>query len=210
MAKKASRTKTRRAKPAAKGASDPARALREALLRLVSSHGWRELSLAAIADEAGLGLAEAIGIYPSKADILRGLSQALDAGVLKSLNAEPLEGSIRDRLFDLFMRRFDRMKADRNAYARLARELPWTPPEALVLAFRLRQSIGLMLETAGLSASGFAGMVRIEAAGGAYACALNAFFADESADLSATMAALDKALRRLECLRNWVRRKRHN
>ncbi len=189
---------------------DPAARLRRALLDLVAKDGWRDLSYAKIAEEAGLGLAEALQAYPSKGAILSGLARAIDSSVLSTLAGDPLDGSARDRLFDLLMRRFDRLKADRAAYAMLAQELPWTPAEALCLACTLRRSLALMLEAAGISASGLMGAAKIEALGGAYALALRVFFGDESADLAATMAELDKRLAQLEkfyCLARCKRRK---
>ena len=62
------------AKPkAAKSAGDPKAALREALLRMVRAGGWRNLSYAEIAKDAGLSVAAAYQAYPSKAAILEQL-----------------------------------------------------------------------------------------------------------------------------------------
>jgi len=200
MAKAAGRSAPKRSKKSKARASDPATALREALLRLVAKRGWRDLSYAEIAEEAGIGLAQALGTYSSKGSILAGNVKAIDQSVIAGLDAEPLEGSIRDRLFDLLMRRFDQLKPHRLAYAALAQEIAWTPAEALCLAFAMRRSMAMTLEAAGTSASGLFGGAKIEALGGVYALALRTFFKDESADLSATMAILDKRLSQLDRL----------
>ena len=52
------RSKPRGTRPAARPA-DPQAALREALLRLTAAGGWRDLSYAEIAKEAGLSLSAA-------------------------------------------------------------------------------------------------------------------------------------------------------
>jgi len=209
MAKSARKTaKAARPKARAKSSpSDPKAALREALLRMVAAGGWRDLSYADIAKDAGLGLAAAYEAYPSKAAILTGIGRDIDARLFASLDEDPLDGSPKDRLFDLLMRRFDALNEHREAYAALAWELPRTPVEAGCLALQLRRSLANMLEAAGLSASGLRGAFRIEGLGALYACALRVWLKDESADLSKTMAELDKRLGQVERYMNMTRRK---
>ena len=210
MARKAAKAAPKRSKGKTGSARNPQLALREALLRLVAKGGWRRLSYAEIADEAGLGLADALGAYSSKSAILAGLARSIDTAMLESLAKDPLEGSAKDRLFDLLMRRFDRLKTDRQAYVTLARELPSTPVEAMCLVCALRRSMALTLEAAGISASGLSGVAKIEGLGGAYALALRAFFNDESGDLAPTMAELDKRLTQLGRLCSLARCKTSN
>ena len=200
---KAARPKSR-VKPSP---ADPKAALREALLRMVAAGGWRDLSYADIAKDAGLSLAAAHEAYASKAEILTGIGRNIDARLFASLDEDPLDGSPKDRLFDLLMRRFDVLNEHREAYAALAWELPRTPVEAGCLALQLRRSLANMLEAAGLSASGIRGAFRIEGLGALYACALRVWLKDETADLSKTMAELDKRLGQVERCMNMTRRK---
>ena len=200
---KAARPKSR-AKPSP---ADPKAALREALLRMVAAGGWRDVSYADIAKDAGLSLSAAYEAYPSKAAILTGIGRDIDARLFASLDEDPLDGSPKDRLFDLLMRRFDVLNEHREAYAALAWELPRTPVEAGCLALQLRRSLANMLEAAGLSASGLRGAFRIEGLGALYACALRVWLKDETADLSKTMAELDKRLGQVERCMNMTRRK---
>jgi len=217
MAKRAKKTaaKTKRAqRPAgrANGAgrtsSDPAAALRQALLDLVEERGWIDLSMADIAEHAGVSLADAHRAYRSKAAILVGLTKALDERLIEGLDSDPLEGSAKDRLFDLLMRRFDILKADRDAYRRLMRQLPATPGEFAALLCRLRRSLSLMLEAAGVSASGLKGELRLQGLGAVYTAGLRAFVTDESEDLSKTMAEIDKRLGQAERLSDMLNRRR--
>jgi AcrR family transcriptional regulator len=214
MAKSA--RKTAKAKPksrprprprARSSAGDPQAALRVALLRMVAAGGWRNLSYAEIAKDAGLSMAAAYQAYPSKGAILTGIGRDTDARLLASLEEDPLDGSTKDRLFDLLMRRFDVLNEHREAYAALAWELPRTPLEASCLLFQLRRSLANMLEVAGLSASGLRGALRIEGLGAIYAAALRVFLKDDTADLSKTMAELDKRLGQAERCLNMTRRK---
>jgi ubiquinone biosynthesis protein COQ9 len=209
MAKSARKTaKTARPKARPKTSpADPKAALREALLKMVAAGGWRDLSYADIAKDAGLSLAAAYEAYPSKGAILTGIGRDIDARLFASLEDDPLDGSPKDRLFDLLMRRFDALNDHREAYAALAWELPRTPVEAGCLALQLRRSLANMLEAAGLSASGLRGAFRIEGLGALYACALRVWLKDETADLSKTMAELDKRLGQVERWMSMTRRK---
>ncbi len=138
---------------------------------------------------------------------LTGIGRDIDARLFGSLDEDPLDGSAKDRLFDLLMRRFDALNAHREAYAALAWELPRTPLEGGCLLFQLRRSLANMLEAAGLSASGLRGALRIEGLGAIYACALRVWLKDETADLSKTMAELDKRLVQVERWLDMTRRK---
>src|SRR5882724_227402 len=189
-------------------AADPAAALREALLALVEERGWIDLSMADIAEHAGVSLADAHRAYRSKTAILVGLTRALDERLIAGLDSDPLEGSAKDRLFDLLMRRFDILKADRAAYRRLMRQLPATPGEFAALLCRLRRSLSLMLEAAGVSASGLKGELRLQGLGAVYTAGLRAFVNDESEDLSKTMAEIDKRLGQAERLSDMLSRRR--
>nr|WP_298682035.1 TetR family transcriptional regulator [uncultured Dongia sp.] len=188
--KKKTAAKPRQAAPS----GDPAARLRAALLHLIATQGWRDLSLAAIAAEAGLDMAAAHDIYPTKAAILLGLARETDNDILRSLKDDPLEGGAKDRLFDLVMRRFDHLQQARDAYLTLLHELPQTPFEAACLSRQVRRSMALMLETAGISASGLKGLVRLQGLMAIYFAGLHAWRRDDSEDLAKTMAEIDKRL----------------
>jgi AcrR family transcriptional regulator len=210
-AKKAARkTAARRTSPAAGRASgaDAAAALRRALLKLVETQGWIDLSFAEVAEKAGVPIAEAHRIYPSKTAVLLGLTRAIDERILNSLATDPLEGTPKDRLFDIVMRRFDVLKTDREAYRRLMRQLPATPSAFAAVVCQLRRSLSLTLETAGISASGLKGALRLKGLLAIYLAGLRAFASDESDDLSKTMAEIDKRLGQAEKISEMVQRRR--
>jgi AcrR family transcriptional regulator len=211
MAKRAAAKKTARksaAKPARATGSDTAGALRKALLELIETQGWIDLSFAEIAEKAGVPIAEAHRIYPSKTAVLLGLTRAIDERILTSLSADPLEGTAKDRLFDIVMRRFDVLKSDREAYRRLMRQLPATPGAFAALLCQLRRSLSLSLEAAGISASGLKGALRLKGLLAIYVAGLRAFANDESEDLAKTMAEIDKRLGQAEKISEMVQRRR--
>jgi AcrR family transcriptional regulator len=200
--------KTSGSKAGRASGGDSAAALRRALLDLVETQGWIDLSFAAIAEQAGVPIAEAHRIYSSKTAVLLGLTRSVDERILNSLAADPLEGSAKDRLFDIVMRRFDVLKADRSAYRRLMRQLPATPNAFAALVCQLRRSLSLTLETAGISASGLKGALRLKGLLAIYVVGLRTFANDESEDLAKTMAEIDKRLGQAERLSEMLHRRR--
>jgi AcrR family transcriptional regulator len=186
---------------AAPGPSDRDRII-DAALALIAQEGWRRLSLAAIAAEAGLPIVQLYRVFPSKPAILCGFSRRIDEAVL----ATPLDGGAaaeaderpRDRVFDLLMRRFDALQPYRAALAVLGREVPADPVAALGMAAGLLRSIGWMLEAAGISTGGLGGCVAVNLTAAAYGATLRVWLRDDSPDLAPTMAALDRRLRGIE------------
>ena len=84
-------------------------------LALAASQGWRDTRLGDIADAAKLPLGTLLAVYRSKAAIIAAYSQAIDAEILKDIDAELAAEPPRDRLFDVMMRRFDALAPDRDA-----------------------------------------------------------------------------------------------
>lgn len=176
-------------------AVDPQAAIVAAAMRLAADRPWRAIPLADIAKEAGIGLIELYRLFPSKLAILDALARQADALVL----AAPVDADDppHDRLFDVLMRRFDALLPSRAGLKRIVRDTGRLQLEALPTVFILPRSMSWMLEAAGISATGLRGIVRARLLGLAYVAAFRSFLDDDTADLSRTMAALDRALRRL-------------
>jgi AcrR family transcriptional regulator len=171
----------------------------DAALRLIEQQGWRRLSLAAIAAEAGVPIVSLYRAFPSKAAILRGFSRRIDEAVLAApLDSGDADERPRDRVFDLLMRRFDALGPYRAALEVLGRELPSDPVAALCTGARLVRSIGWTLEAAGISTIGFGGIVAVKLTAAAYLATARVWLRDDAPDLAPTMAALDRRLRGIE------------
>src|SRR5687767_5870620 len=84
----------------------------DAALALIAARGWRGLGLSDIAAEAKIGMAELYALFPSRNAILEGFVRRTDRLALAGadLAADDSAGSVRDRLFDLLMRRFDALR----------------------------------------------------------------------------------------------------
>jgi AcrR family transcriptional regulator len=177
--------------------ADRAALIVDAALKRAARDGWQALSLADLATEAGISVLQLYGIFRSKTAILEAFHRRIDAAVIAG--AGEAEGERpRDRLFDTLMRRFDALLPYKAAVRAIARDMPADPLAALCGVPALLNSMGWMLEISGVSATGWRGQVRAKLLLGIYLSVLRTWFADESADMTRTMAALDARLRRSE------------
>lgn len=165
----------------------------------VAAHGWRGATLSRIAAASGTSLAQLRGMASAPEDLIVRFNRTVDQTVLEG--TVPTEGEApRDRLFDVLMRRLDALQPHRAGVVRFMKELPFNPLLTLMLGAGMNRSMGWMLEAAGLSASGPAGLARIQGLTAVWVYTLRAWSTDETADLAPTMAALDKALDRADQL----------
>ncbi len=168
---------------------------------LAAELGWRNVSVAEAARRANLPLEQARTRFPVKGAILARFGVLADQAALKSSLAE---GSVRERLFDLLMSRFDVLQQHRAGVLALLDALPLDPGAAVLLAGATGRSMGWMLEAAGCPASGLTGLLRVDGLTAVWLWTVRAWRQDESLDLSTTMAALDRALDRAEQLAGWL------
>ncbi len=170
----------------------------DAALARIAQDGWRRLSLAGIAGEAGLPILRVYRNFRSKQAILCGFLRRVDETVLAEPPPAEEDERPRDRLFDLLMRRFDALRPYKPALAVLRRELPSDPAAALCVAVSLLRSMRWMLEAADIATSGVRGALAVRLTGAAYVAAMRVWQHDDAPDLGQTMAALDGRLRRIE------------
>lgn len=190
------------AKKSAKKGGDPAEMIIDAALAIAAESGWNAVTMAAVADLADLALGDVLLFAPTRAHLLVKFMDQLDAANLKGL-ASSGEGSARDRLFDVVMRRFDLLNQRRDAVRAVITGVPRDPASAAMLACRVGRSAAALLGAAGISAEGLSGFARVQGLKAVMAGALRAWMTDDSADMAKTMAALDKALARAERLANF-------
>jgi AcrR family transcriptional regulator len=190
--------KRRSGRNAAQAAASGADRIIDAMLALTERQGWRTVSLAAVAEEAGLTILQVYRLFPSRTAILCGLFRRIDEAVL----AAPVEAAAderpRDRVFDLLMRRFDALQPYRGALNVLRRDLPTDPGTALAAGAALLCSMRLTLEAAGIACYGIGGIIAVKLTAVVYVSVARIWARDESPDLAPTMAALDRRLRGIE------------
>ena len=163
---------------------------------LAAKEGWRRVSVpAAVRHHGGLEMADMRRRFPGTLSILKRFGHLADE---HALQGAATEGPARDRLFDMVMRRIDFLQRHRAGVIALLRHAPTDPLLALWLARSTLASMEWMLEGAGISARGPHGAIRARGLLAVWLWTVQAWLRDESEDLSATMAALDKALMRAE------------
>jgi ubiquinone biosynthesis protein COQ9 len=179
------------------------RALVSAAFALAAEVGWHRVSVTEAARRAGLPLDRARLRFPGRSVVLLRLGRMADAVALADVSADAA-ATVRDRLFDLLMRRFDVLQENRDGVLALLNALPRDPATALLLATATVGSMHWMLEASGISAQGPFGLIRAKGLTAVWVQTVRAWAADRSPDLSGTMAALDKALGRAERMSSWL------
>jgi hypothetical protein len=171
-----------------------------ATLAEAATVGWREVTLVAVAEQAGMSLGELLSEAPTKAHLLCRFIAHLDRASLAAVTAPDLSQPPRDRVFEVLMRRFDALNQHRDGARAIVRGLMRDPGGALAVSLRTNRSAAAMLGAAGLSADGPCGFLRVQGLKAIFLAALRAWVRDDTADMANTMAALDKALRQAERL----------
>lgn len=166
----------------------------EAALALAAKRKWRDITLADIAAEGDLTLAQVLGAAGGKTEILSELARRIDAEVAKGTDLADLSQPARERLFDVMMRRFDAMAAHRDGIRGIVAGLRCDPVAAACAAPLALRSMAAMLECAGINSGGLVGLLRAKGLVAIYLATLKVWLDDDSEDLGPTMAALDKRL----------------
>ncbi|WP_439578319.1 TetR family transcriptional regulator [Elioraea sp.] len=171
-----------------------------ALMRVAAREGWRGTTLPAVAAEAGTTLAGLRARFEDRAAILDRFGVVVDATVLAGTAPASEADTPKDRLFDVLMRRFDALAQHRAGVLACWHGIS-ADPVALACRFPAAlASMRWMLEAAGIPANGPLGMLRAKGLLAVWVAVFRTWETDETADFSATMAALDKALTRAESL----------
>lgn len=177
---------------------DPAlrRDLARAALSLAASTPWREVTLVKLADSANRPVSEYYGA--SVGEALDCVEEAFDRAIGDSLDKLDNSQSVRDRLFELIMRRFEAMEPHRAAVLAMEQGQDRDPTLMAGAHQRHVRCARWVLALAGLEADGMTGQARAQGLGVIIGQARAAWRGDAAGDYAKTMASLDKNLRRAE------------
>lgn len=172
------------------------RDLARAALSLAAATPWRELTLPRLAHATARPISDFYGA--SLGDAVDCVEEAFDRAIADNMDALDPAQSVRDRLFELVMRRFEAMEPHRAAV--LAMEQGYDRDPVLMAAAHQRhvRCARWVLALAGLEADGMTGQARAQGLGVIIGQARAAWRGDDAGDFAKTMASLDKNLRRAE------------
>ena len=175
---------------------DPAAraAFAKGVLALAAEKNWRDVTIFDIASAAGADVASLAGLAPSDAaDVV---ADHFDRAAAAGVAGIDREQGLRDRLFDLAMRRFEAMEPHRFAVVALDRVQDGLG-QAVAFA-RTGRTARWLLTLAGEAVDGVDGAAKVQGLAVVLTRAHAAWKSDTDGDFTHTMAALDKGLREAE------------
>ncbi len=165
-----------------------------AAMALAAMHDWGDVTLAAIAAHANLDLSDLRRDFVCKDAILRAFQAEVDVEVLAKAMPAGDGDSVRDRVFETLMTRFEILTPYRPALKRIARYLRRHPGEASMFACSRLMSQYWMLARAGAKLNGAGAAVRVAGLAGIYGKTFNVWLEDDTPSLDKTMATLDRGV----------------
>lgn len=189
--------------PEPKPLADPRERIIDALFALLTEKSWADIGLYEIGARAGVSLSELRGLFPSKGAILAGFVRKIDLDVLKADSSDLAGEPVRERIFDVLMRRFEALEPYRDALRTVRDGMVTDPLGAAAMNQVAVSSMQWMLAAAGVPESGPLGTARAQALVLLTGRVFQTFLNDPEEDLSRTMKALDEELRKAE---RWAER----
>ncbi len=166
-----------------------------ALMSLAATRSWDQIELPDIAAEAGLTLAQLREFFPSKLAMLGGITRIVDETVLAEATDELAGEPVRERLFDLVMRRLDAMAPYKAGLRRIAPVIRRDPMALAALNRGAVNSWRYMLASAGIPTEDSLGNLRVQGAVLLMARVSEVWLDDDEPEQSRTMARLDRELK---------------
>lgn len=170
----------------------------DALLELTAERPWDAVTLAAVAERAGVTLAALRAAYDGRIEILSDFVRRIDERVLAAIDPDLADEAPRERLFDVLFSRFEALAPYRQAIRNLGAAARRDPLLALELNGIVARSMGWMLSAAGIPATGGSGLMRAQGLALVWARVMRVWLDDDDPGLARTMAELDRRLRRAE------------
>lgn len=184
------------AKTLAAAPKDPRDAIIEALMDLASERSWDDITISDVAARANVSLATFRDFFPSKGAILAAFSRKIDNIVLKTTGDELSGEPVKERLFDVLMRRLDALAPYKLGLEAISDWARHDPMAAAAINRVVVNSMRFMLEAAGIDSEGPVGALKLQGLAIAWARILQVWFRDEDPGLASTMAELDRELTR--------------
>lgn len=190
--------KAKRARDLKTTPKDPRQAIVEALLELAGEREWDDITISDVATRANLSLSTFRDFFPSKGAVLSVFFRRIDKAVLDAVGDDLVGEPVKERLFDVLMRRLDALAPCKLGVEGIYDWRRRDPIAAAAINRLTINSMRFMLEAAGIDSEGPVGAVKLQGLALAWGRILPVWFRDKDAGLAETMAALDRELTRGE------------
>lgn len=174
-----------------------------AALDIAAREGWGSVTLPRLTSETDLSLTDVLAVFDGIDGIVKSYLRRVDMTMLSACTSWEASDPVRDRLFDLLMERFDALNGNRAAACDLYSASYKRFDLGRVILCSTRRSAHWMISAAQIEAGGLKGVLHEAGLVTIMSYATRAWLTDDSADLSKTMAAVDKALSRAD----WIAQK---
>ena len=171
-----------------RGTTDRDKAI-DALMALLAEHSFEEIGLAEVAGHAGIKLSQLRAEFGSTLAVLAAHIKDIDRAVLAGGDADMADEPVRERLFDVLMRRLEALAPYKEAVRSIMRSARRNPGLALALNAMAVRSQKWMLEAAGIGASGPRGALRAQGAALMFARVMSLWIDDAEDSNDRAMAA---------------------
>jgi AcrR family transcriptional regulator len=171
-------------------------AIVSALLDLAGERHWEDIPISDIAVRANVSLSTFREFFPSKGAVLAAFMRKIDKIVLDAAGPPTMDQVPKDRLFAVLLRRLEALKPYRPGLESIGEWSGRDPFGAAALNREMVNSMRFMLEAAGIDSEGPVGIVKLQGLAFAWRHVLTTWFTDDSPDLAATKAVLERELSR--------------
>ncbi|MBL1146480.1 MAG: TetR family transcriptional regulator [Pseudomonadota bacterium] len=170
-----------------------------AALELAAKRAWDSVSLLDISREAGLPHQDITAVFPQKYDITEAVLRDIDDHMsIEDLGLDEARDSLKDRLFEVVMFRFDLLNENREAMVSMLKPAMQSLEQAARHKQGFCHSMRLIMEKAEMDCNHVLKEdILIAALALVYMMTVKIWLKDDSPDMTKTMAALDRYLARM-------------
>lgn len=166
----------------------------KASMNMAAENGWSSVTPAGVAQRMGLDQNDIPSHIQTSHDILLAFEKHISAQVRENTGDFFADETIKDRLFDILMERFEIMTPYKIGLKSVFKGLIFNPKEAFLSKRPFRAMIKDMFEIAGGEITCPKGELKLIGLSLVYLKTAHVWFDDETEDMSLTMAELDKNL----------------
>jgi AcrR family transcriptional regulator len=173
-------------------------ALVDSLLKALLTGSFHDITLRQVAADADLPLAKVLMQISSKMELLEAFAKRIDEAVLAEDDPDMADEPVRERLFDVLMRRYDALLPHKLSLIQLERDARRDPALALALINIVSASMKRMALSAHVETDGLKGALVLTGMMQLHSKVMRVWLREDDAGQAQTMAELDKALRQAE------------